>query len=243
MTITSTEPTTITPTAAPCPPWCPQVGNHPWQVSEIDDGVGRRTHRLELSTIEGAEIGVEQWEFTDGGSNRATVELCAGNGVDLETPEAVERYVAAVRQAAVIAFGSTIDAPAASLDHAGSLVTADVCVADDGTSIPVICIANSETFEHAEEAFEVITDIARATRVAFPDADVVDRLASIAVEISDRPAVETRALRQAQLDFDAAVAEVCERAGTPGNMADAAAIRLRNARAALVAARTGYVPR
>lgn len=120
-------------------------------------------------------------------------------------------------------------------------IAAEVYEDADGRLIgPYVDVADLSYIGLAEECFEVITALARATQTAFPDADVVDRLASIAVEISDRPADETRALRQAQLDFDAAVAEVCDRAIRPQqiNQLVAAAIQLQKAQKALNAARS-----
>ena len=155
----------MTPTSTPAPPitpcpvsWCERGGTHSWPSVEEWGPTAllpvrwhtRQTLHLTDDDGEFRTVSAEVYEPNDG-PQAATVEVIGG--MSLRSPEEVEQLVAAVREAATIAFPPN------------------------------------------------------------------------------------RQLRDAELEWSCAIQEVVDRAGTPGNRADAAAIRLRAAQDALNEAR------
>lgn len=120
----------------------------------------------------------------------------------------------------------------------------------DGLSSPVVEIGNANSVElhSAAQVAAVIRALLDAGRIAFPkselddvwtpqEAALLERFQDLMQELGSTRAFlrELVSRRDRQLEFGAAVTEVCERAGRPldTNRLVAATIRLRNAQDAL----------
>ena len=146
--------TPIAPSITPCPvPWCPDAGHHEWIADHL--GLPTRMHSREVLCVPTGygrylTVAADYYETADK-SCEPTVDTC--NADVLHSREQVEQVIAAIHEAADLAFG-----PSPVAEHQAEL---------DAAAAELITRAG-----HPEDVDQRAVRLAVADRGALVDAEV-----------------------------------------------------------------------